>query len=109
MQPPKNLKELQGLQGRLAYICRFILNLLGRCQPFTRLMKKGVSFIWDDACQKAFEDIKAYLTKPLVLASPVMEKPFLLYVRAMIHFLGACSHRKMMKVPSKPSIILAES
>ena len=24
-------------------------------------MKKGVLFIWDDACQKAFEEIKWYL------------------------------------------------
>ena len=51
MQPPKNLRELRGLQGRLAYIWRFISNLSGRCQPFPKLMKKGVSFIWDDACQ----------------------------------------------------------
>jgi len=73
MQPPKNLKELRGLQDRLAYICKFIVNLSGRCQPFTRLMKKGVSFVWDDACQKAFEDIKVYLTKSPVLVSPLRE------------------------------------
>ena len=42
MQPPRNLKELRGLQGRLAYIRRFISNLSGRCQPLTKLMKKGV-------------------------------------------------------------------
>ena len=53
MQPPRNLRELSGLQGRLAYIRRFISNLSRRCQPFTKLMKKGVSFIWDDACQQA--------------------------------------------------------
>jgi len=35
MQPPRHLKELRGLQGRLAYIQRFIANLSGRCQPFT--------------------------------------------------------------------------
>jgi len=52
-------------------------------------MKKGVSFVWDNTCQKAFEDIKAYLTKPSVLASSVAGKPFLPYVRAMDHFLGA--------------------
>jgi len=45
MQPPKNFKELRGLQGRLAYIQRFIVNLSSRCQTFTRLMKKGISFI----------------------------------------------------------------
>jgi len=94
MQPPKNLKELWGLQGRLAYIRRFIVNLSGQCQPFTRLIKKGVSFVWDDACQKTFEDIKAYLTKPPVLTSPVAGKPFLLYERAMDHSLGALLAQK---------------
>jgi len=61
MHPPKNLKELRGLQGRLAYIRRFIVNLSGRCQPFTQIIKRGVSFVWDKTCQEAFEDIKIYL------------------------------------------------
>jgi len=92
--PPKNLKELRGLQGRLAYIRRFIANLSGRCQPFTRLVKKGVSFVWDKACQEAFEDIKRYLTKPPVLVGPTLGKPFLLYVKAMDHSLGALLTQK---------------
>jgi len=89
MQPPRNLKELRGLQRRLAYIRRFISNLLGRCQPFTKLMKKGVSFVWDSACQESFEEIKRYFTHPPVLAAPVSGKPFLIYVRVMDHSLGA--------------------
>ena len=52
-------------------------------------MKKGVSFIWDDACQQAFEEIKQYLTQPLVLTAPVSENSFLIYVQAMDHSLGA--------------------
>ena len=52
MQPPKNLKELRGLQGRLAYIRKFIANLSGRCQLFTRFMKKGVSFVWEKPVKK---------------------------------------------------------
>ena len=43
----------------------------------------------DEACQKAFEDIKEYLTKPPVLVAPVSGKPFLLYVPTMNHSLGA--------------------
>jgi len=88
IQPPSNLRELRGLQGRLAYIRRFISNLSGRCQPFTKLMKKGVSFIWDDACQQALEEIKRYLTQQHVLTALVLGKPFLIYVRAMDHSLG---------------------
>jgi len=41
MPEPKNLRELCELQGRLAYIRRFISNLAGRCHPFSHLMKKG--------------------------------------------------------------------
>ncbi|MGV7988890.1 reverse transcriptase domain-containing protein, partial [Mycobacterium kansasii] len=40
MPPPKTPKELKSLQGKLAYIHRFISNLAGRCQPFSHLMKK---------------------------------------------------------------------
>jgi len=39
--------------------------------------------------QKAFEEIKEYLIQPPVLVAPVLGKSFLLYVRAMDHFLGA--------------------
>jgi len=49
-------------------------------------MKKGVSFVWDSACQQAFEEIKQYLTYPPVLAAPISGKPFLIYARAMDHF-----------------------
>jgi len=65
------------------------INLSGRCQPFTKLMKKGLSFIWDDACQQAFEETKEYLTHSPVLVASISEKSFLLYVRAMNYSLEA--------------------
>jgi len=57
-------------------------------------MKKDVSFVWDKACHKAFEDIKEYLTKPPILVALTSGKPFLLYVRAMDHFLGGLLAQK---------------
>jgi len=56
-------------------------------------MKKGVS-IWDNACQKAFEEIKGYLTKPPVLVALVSKKSFLIYVRAMDHSVGSLLAQK---------------
>ena len=44
MPEPKNIHELKNLQGKLAYIRRFISNLAGRCQPFSRLMENDVPF-----------------------------------------------------------------
>ncbi|GAA0157369.1 hypothetical protein LIER_38444 [Lithospermum erythrorhizon] len=39
-----NIHELKSLQGKLAYLCRFISNLAGKYQPFSKLMKKGTPF-----------------------------------------------------------------
>lgn len=83
MPTPRNISELKRLQGRLAYIRRFISNLSKRCQPFSCLMKKGVPFEWDQACQNAFDSVKQYLLNPSVFMSPAPSKPLLLYVVAM--------------------------
>jgi hypothetical protein len=63
MSEPRNIHELKSLQGKLAYIRRFISNLAGRCQPFTHLMKKDTSFYWDEACTNAFNKIKKILVE----------------------------------------------
>ena len=89
MPPPTNLHELKSFQGHLAYIRRFISNLSGRCKPFSHLMKKGVSFEWDQACQNAFLDIKKYLIHPPILGAPVKERPLILYTATMLMSLGA--------------------
>jgi hypothetical protein len=89
MPKPKNLRELQSLQGHLAYIRRFISNLAGRCQPFSRLMKKDTNFEWDEACKNAFESIKKYLLNPPVLGVPIPGKPLILYIAAQEQSLGA--------------------
>ncbi|KAM1432434.1 hypothetical protein ACFXTO_014969 [Malus domestica] len=89
MPEPRNLHELKSLQGRLAFIRRFISNLAGRCQPFSRLMKKDVSFVWDKACNNAFESIKKYLSSPPVLGAPVPGKPLILYIAAQESSVGA--------------------
>ncbi|XP_020270874.1 uncharacterized protein LOC109846062 [Asparagus officinalis] len=70
LPPPRNLKELHGLQGLLGYIHRFISNLSSKCQPFPKLMKIGLSFVWNKAFQKAFEDIKLYLSSRPILVAP---------------------------------------
>ncbi|KAL0396266.1 UNVERIFIED_CONTAM: hypothetical protein Scaly_0075000 [Sesamum calycinum] len=60
----------------------------GRCQPFSRLMKKDVPFQWDEACDKAFKSIKYYLMKPPVLVAPVPGCPLILYIAAQEHSIG---------------------
>ncbi|KAG9447255.1 hypothetical protein H6P81_013383 [Aristolochia fimbriata] len=89
MPAPRNVSELKSFQGHLAYIRRFISNLAGRCQPFSRLLKKETPFEWDESCQNAFNNIKAYLTKPPVLVAPIVGRPLLLYIAAQEGSVGA--------------------
>jgi ribonuclease HI len=89
LPPSKNLKQLRSLQGQLAYIRRFIANLSGKIQPFTRLTKNDIPFKWDSECQQAFEEIKAHLLNPSVLAVPILGKELILYTTALDGYLGA--------------------
>ncbi|KAL0540350.1 hypothetical protein IC582_024587 [Cucumis melo] len=89
MPRPKSLHDLRSLQGRLAYIRMFISNLTGRCQPFQKLMRKGENFVWDEACQNAFDSIKKNLLNPPVFGAPIPDKPLILYIVAQERSLGA--------------------
>ncbi|PIN20544.1 hypothetical protein CDL12_06762 [Handroanthus impetiginosus] len=79
---PRNIHELKSLQGKLAYLRRFISNLVGRCQLFSHVMKKSVPFKWDEVCSNAFSSIKAYLMKPPVLVVLVLGCQLVLYIAA---------------------------
>ena len=61
MPEPRDIHELKSLQGKLAYLIRFISNLAGRCQPFSHLMNKGAPFNWDQTCSEAFKNISDHI------------------------------------------------
>ena len=50
--------------------------------PLYQMMKKADDFVWSDAANSAFEDLKKQLAEPLILAAPVEKEPLLLYVAA---------------------------
>ena len=79
MVSPKNVKEVQSLNGKVAALNRFVLRATDKCLPFFRMLKK--SFEWMAECQQAFEDLKAYLSSPSLLSpSQIGEKLFLYLV-----------------------------
>ena len=65
MKPPRNVKEVQSLNGKVATLNRFVSRATDKCLPFFRTLKK--SFEWTDECQQAFEELKAYLFAPPLL------------------------------------------
>ena len=52
MEPPRNIKEVQSLTGRVATLNRFVSKATDKCLPFFKVLKKA--FEWTDKCQKAF-------------------------------------------------------
>jgi hypothetical protein len=46
--PPRTIRQLQGLQGKANFLCRFIVNYANITKGFMCLLKKDNSFIWDE-------------------------------------------------------------
>ncbi|KAL0439075.1 UNVERIFIED_CONTAM: Transposon Tf2-12 polyprotein [Sesamum latifolium] len=109
MPPPRNLKELRSLQGNLAFIRRFISNLVGKCQPFNHLMKKDAHFQWDEGCQNTFESIKRHLLNPPVLGAPTPGKPLILYIAAQERSIEALMAQENEEGKEKPLYYLSRT
>ena len=68
-----------------AALNRFISKFSDRCRPFYQLLKKWKGFRWDDECEKAFQDLKEYLTQAPMLTTPEPEKELFMYLSVSDH------------------------
>jgi hypothetical protein len=82
MHPPCNLKEMQRLAGCMAPLGRFIARSGEKALPFFKLMKRIGKFEWTPEAEKAFAELKRYLTRPLIMVAPMFHEPLLLYIAA---------------------------
>ncbi|CAN1334370.1 hypothetical protein LINPERPRIM_LOCUS36372 [Linum perenne] len=66
---------------------RFIPKFAKRQTPFFATLKATTKSSWTEECSKAFEELKVFLTTPLVLAAPLPRDELYLYVTiAVIHY-----------------------
>ncbi|KFK23221.1 hypothetical protein AALP_AAs47412U000100, partial [Arabis alpina] len=77
---PKNKREVQRLTVRIAALNRFISRSTDRSLPFYQLLRGNKAFVWDDKCEAASNELKAYLTTPPVLSKPEHGETLYLYV-----------------------------
>jgi len=82
MRPPVRLKDIQKLMGSLAALSRFISRLAERALPFFKLMRGSDPFTWTEEAEKAFQEMKQYLTSLLVLVAPEPGETLFLYLSA---------------------------
>jgi hypothetical protein len=78
MQPPKTIKETQGLIGKVAMLNHFVSRSTDKCILFFKILKKA--FEWTDKCQQAFEELKVYLATPPLLSPSKQGEELYLYL-----------------------------
>jgi hypothetical protein len=82
LPPPSSLRQLQSLQGKANFLCRFIPNYAKITRGFTRLLKKGSEFVWNKFANNAFEALKLSLTKAPLLFPLDYSRDYFIYLAA---------------------------
>ena len=78
LEPPRTVKEVQSLNGKIAALNRFVSRATDSCLPFFHTLRK--SFEWTDECQTAFDNLKAYLSSPPLLNPSKPREELYLYL-----------------------------
>ncbi|XP_069176776.1 uncharacterized protein [Procambarus clarkii] len=86
---PATRKDILRFLGMAGFYRKFVPNFSSIAAPLTDLLKKGVKLIWNENCQKAFENLKAILISSPILRSPSFEDRFILTVDASDYGLGS--------------------
>nr|XP_027088665.1 uncharacterized protein LOC113710014 [Coffea arabica] len=82
MAPPRNIKEVQRLAGRMAALNRFLSKSAVRGSPFFKALRRGPQFEWTPECQKAFSELKGHIAQLPALTSPAQGETLLIYLAA---------------------------
>jgi len=64
MAPPRNIKEVQSLNGKVAVLNRFVLRATDKCLPFFCTLKK--SFEWTAECPTSIRGPKSIPLFPTI-------------------------------------------
>ena len=96
MKPPRNIKEVQSLIGRVTALNRFVSKAIDKCLPFFKVLKKA--FEWTDECQKAFQDLKTYLITAPLLSPSMPGEELYLYLAVSRHAVSSTLIREKGRV-----------
>jgi hypothetical protein len=73
-----NTKELRSFLGLAGYYRKFVRHFGVISQPLTKLLKKGVFFVWTQDHQMAFEALTQALISAPVITLPNFDRPFII-------------------------------
>jgi hypothetical protein len=81
-EPPTTISEIRSFLGLAGYYRRFIEGFSKIVKPLTSLLEIDKKFIWSEACQDRFDELRKRLTTTPVLAMPDIHKSFDMYCDA---------------------------
>jgi hypothetical protein len=79
---PSSVSEIRSFLGLAGYYRRFIPNFSSIAKPLTRLVEKGVLFVWSSDCKVSYHTLKNKLVSAPILALPESGKCFTVYMDA---------------------------
>ena len=78
-KPPTSVTEIRSFLGLAGYYRKFVERFSKIATPLTRLTKKEELFLWSEACQQSFDELKRRLTSAPILTLPSGQDGFLVY------------------------------
>lgn len=67
MSEPQDVTQLRSFIGMVGFYSRFLPNLSTTMAPLYNLLKNGVTWVFDNNCMKAFQEVKEKLLSANVL------------------------------------------
>ena len=80
MKPPTCVKDVQKLTGCMAALSHFISHLGENGLAFFKLLKAQEKFVWSEDANKAFTELKRFLTTPPIIIAPQKDETLLIYI-----------------------------
>jgi GGDEF domain-containing protein len=84
----QNVTDIRSFLGLAGYYRRFIENFSKIAKPMTELLHKNTPFVWNEACEQSFQELKKRLTTTPILALPNIHQNFVVYCDASKQGLG---------------------
>ena len=89
MKQPSDVAGVRRILGTVNYLAKFLPHLSQVSEPLRQLTKKDHPFVWNEATDTAFSEIKKLITTPPVLKYYEPNEPLVLQCDASDHGLGA--------------------